>query len=839
MLVIGVRASPVLARSIDLGRSVAFNIESQPLDSALIEFSKQARLQVAIAADAIQAGEASGVHGKVPISVALKVLLRNSGLKYEAVGRSISVTRVIEQPSTSAEVDAQQGGSDRASSVVGSKGLSESSENDSGRLQSKEVLQEVVIKSPYRFLSADTSGSTNLPLPIEQVPQSISLISDDFIKAADLKTLGEIAEYTPGAINVGNPGNFGTAIKLRGFDASQRVDGLNTGASLLEPDYAIFERLEVVKGPSSVVYGTSSPGGLVNFVTKSATPQTPSYIFAQVGSWSSYRIEGQAAGSLDGQDHIRAIGIAIHDQGLSFMHSLYHKRDTVYAGLNADLGSSVKIYVHGGFEREEHPYFDGIPTEPDGSSAPLPRKFFIGSRQTKVTTNAYHTEGELTWSATDVFDVSVKGNYQNTKNNGSFGYGYGLDADPTQPAGTFFTFAGRQSNYLSGFGLGASAIYRLDDMRIKNSFVSIAALYQGRGNSSDSFCGPVCFGTENIYNGEVAISRAINALNVDPFTDIANSRSTAHTLTISGQAIVQPIDPLTLLLGASYSKPRATSSDTILGAAYQDFRFKAQTSYRFGLTYELLPKTYAYVSYSQSFNPQASAPTIDNSIIPPLTGDQYEFGLKYRDEMRGLLLTAALFQIKEKNVLEVAEVTPIGQFFAPIGQVEHKGIELQGIGQITPQWQINAGYAYMDPKITAATYADPVTQVVSESASVGQTELYIPKQTFSLFSTYTLRLGALAGLSAGIGVRYSASVATSYSTLLANEQAYLRGFTKPLPSYALVDATLGYTREKWMMQLNLHNVLDRHYLINNYQTLFYGNVVGDPVNVSLSIRRQF
>ena len=90
-------------------------------------------------------------------------------------------------------------------------------------------LQEIVVTSHYEFLSVDTSGTTNLPLAIEKIPQSISLVSSDFIAATDLKTLGDIAEYTPGALNIGDQEGFGTLIALRGFPAAQAIDGVNVG----------------------------------------------------------------------------------------------------------------------------------------------------------------------------------------------------------------------------------------------------------------------------------------------------------------------------------------------------------------------------------------------------------------------------------------------------------------------------------------------------------------------------------------------------------------------------------------------------------------------------------
>ncbi|MFZ0007865.1 MAG: TonB-dependent receptor plug domain-containing protein, partial [Steroidobacteraceae bacterium] len=144
----------------------------------------------------------------------------------------------------------------------------------------KNPLEEVTVTAHYQFLSADTSGTTNLPLPVEKVPQSINIVSNDFINAADLKTLGQIAEYTPGATNNGSDLGLSSTMSLRGYPAEKAVDGLNDNDTNFEPDYAIYDRLEVVQGPSSVVYGISSPGGLANFVTKSATENTPTYVMA-------------------------------------------------------------------------------------------------------------------------------------------------------------------------------------------------------------------------------------------------------------------------------------------------------------------------------------------------------------------------------------------------------------------------------------------------------------------------------------------------------------------------------------------------------------------------------
>jgi len=873
-------STPVLAGSDGLDRIAEFKIQSKRIDSALLKFSGQAHIQIAMAPEVNGAIETSQLNSAMSARQALDILLKNTGLQYAIVGPStISVAQdVALAPATAAtngygrstlSMDADgrndfggaaspsESNEDQALNTSEGSQESNSIQQPDGHLSSsnseaqpatrttRRVLStnsedstpEIVV-STYRFLAADTSGTTNLPLPIEKVPQAISLVSNDFIKAADLKTLGEIAEYTPGAVNVGNPGNLGFSTKLRGFSAGQALDGIILiGGGLAEPDYAIYDRLELVKGPSSVVYGVGSPGGLVNFVTKSATAQTIDYVSLQVGSWNSFRMEGQVAGSLDSAGRVRAIGVVVRDQGDSFMEAITHEKTTVYGGLNLDLSDSVSAYIHGGYERYVRTNFDGIPTEPDGSSAPVPRSFFIGDENGRLKTSIFHSEGDLTWHATDMLQFNVKGNYEKNVTDGVTAYSSGL-----QPSGDFSVDAGFYSSSVTNYGIGLSSIYHFDNLGLKESFVSLAALYQNSTNPATFYNHGV--GTANLSDGVAAISAAFNAALVGPSVFSGQFNTKAQTTTVSVQSVLKPLDPLSVLLGVSYSKPDA---QTFVDGTESDFNMPSQISYRAGLTYEFLKKTNAYISYSESFSPttllhcdvvsnSSSSACLRASVLQPLTGRQFEIGLKRSSEDERLLLTGALFQIDEQNLPAYEQTINILDYFAAVGQVRHRGIELQAIGQITRSWQINVGYAYLDPKITRAVV--PGTSI--QSATVGQMELYLPKNTVSLYSTYTLAESVLRGLTFGVGVRYVSAQHTAYDTDAANVESFGSSIgTKDLPAYMLVDANLGYAWGKWSAQLNAHNVFDRHYLINNYQTLFYGNVIGDPANVAITIRRSF
>lgn len=837
------------------------NIAAQDLGAALQALANDRNLQLVYATDEVDLLRTSGAVGELSVDQALTKLLSGTGLTYGYLDEKTITVHPINPTLHSQEGAASAAplSSDGSSAVQGedtTKGSerregnqkrffwhqfrlaqanqgtspvnasSSNSQQNSDSSSNAAKLDEIVVTGRYEFLSADTSGATNLPLPIEKVPQSISLVSEDFIKAADIKTLGEIAEYTPGALNVGSQENFNTSIKLRGFTSDLAIDGVNLAAggeysATYEPDWAIIDRLEVVKGPSSVIYGAGSTGGIVNLVTKSATATTPSYVSVQGGSWGSWRVEGQLAGALS--SNVRGLVVAAEDQGNSFIDVINHKTTVLYGAFNADFGPSVTAYLHGGWEYTRRTSFDGIPTEPDGSPAPVPRSFFIGSANGNDFTSVYHGEGGITWHATGMLDLSLKSSFQKTDTHAVAPY-----ADGLQPNGdlsiseTYFP-----ENNLSNLGIAASAVYHFDSLGLLDSFASLQALYQDshfvRGYALATFNGSFS-GNANIFDGEAPITEAFDSA---PFTPVVYTlHQQESTLTISGQSVVKIIDHLSALVGASYTKLNEhTITDTAnsapanyeLTGVPKNYEFPGQMSYRGGLTYEFQPGANAYVSFSQSFEPQ---PYIDvnNALLPPLQGEQYEVGVKYRTLGGHLLLTGAAFRTTQKNSAEYYGLVDGTTRFQAVGEVMHKGVELQALGRITGQWQVNVGYAYLDPKITKDT--DP--------AKVGQTDVFLPKQTADIFTEYAFDTAFLRGFSIGGGVRYVGAERTS-----------LQSLTQDIPSYTLVDFTSGYAIGNWSLRLNAHNILNRRYFINNYQTLYYGNEIGAPANVSLTLRRTF
>lgn len=815
---------------------LVYDLDIPPLDAAqaLNRFAEQTGAITLFPYDLASSKCANAVHGRYTLSRGLDLLLRGTGLSGGFSDNnvvSISHVENAQRKGEGAMPEQKTSLTTRIAAFV--KSILKSPQRSAGnagvhgalvlasvtclagqavaqneQAPGAQQLEEVVVTS-YRFLDEDTSGTTNLPLPIEEVPQSISLVSNDFLKAADIKTLGEVAQYTAGAIYAGNSEGYRTAIKLRGFNPGEAIDGLPLGAGdshAAEYDYAVVERLEIVKGPSSVVYGASSPGGIVNVVTKKATPETVDYLSLDIGMWNTYRVEGQMGGAVDSDGRVSAIGVAAYEQGDSFMDIMKHDRTVLYGGLDFGITDSLTGYVRAGYESNTRTSFDGIPQFADGTQAPVPRSFFIGSDGSRfeLQSDRTYVNAGLDWDVTDLWSISVKSNYTHAKLEGAAVFA----GDLRENGDISLTIEEDLGTKDQVFAAGINTIYKLDGLGLDDSFVSLGAVYnEHRRDAIRQFYG---IGTANIFDGVRAIADFINAA---PAADVLRRHNLDESLlTYSGQAVIHIIDPLTVLIGASYSSTDYDFRSTT--AVPSHYEYNSEISYRGGVTYEFVQGLNGYLSYSESFMPQTLR-DVSEKPLPPLIGEQKEVGVKYAPAGSRALFTAALFEIVQSNKPEYDQTTVTGDKFKAVGEVRHRGAELEVVGQIADRWQVRAGYAYLDPV---------VTKNQGEPERVSKTITYLPNHTASFFTSYELT----DGLTLGAGARYVDSVRTTYDSSV-----------KDLPAYTIVDATAAYIWENWRFQLNVHNLFDEKYYINTYETVYYGNVVGEPANVSVSVRYGF
>lgn len=668
------------------------------------------------------------------------------------------------------------------------------------------ILTEITVTA-NSFLDEDTRGITNLPMPIEKVPQSISILNNDFVKAADLKNMGEIAQYTPGGLWASYSPSYGNQYWLRGFSANFAINGLTVGDQITEPDPAILERYEVVKGPASVVYGAQSPGGIVNLVSKSALPNTPSYISALVGSWGRARVEGQAAGSLNTSGTVRGIAVAAHEEGGSFVDFVKLNKSVVYGGLDFDLTNDLTGYVRASYQRTEDTPYNGIPTFPNGTLVPVPRSYFLGGSNFNALAQATRVDTGLSGKFSDLWSFDLKGIYQHTTHGGNNVYPYNTIATDGS-----FPIGGETFNdwHTDDYTIGGTATRKLDDFGLTDSSVSANVRYQHYRYYILEHTGGGAT-PANIFAGDGAVSNIFNSLIP---SSVYEQDQTMNYLTSSIQAVVKVASPLTLVGGVSNSSPKIDYQT--YNGPWQNLNPGSQTSYRGALVYEPVKGTNLYASYSESFQPNLRIDTNYN-VLQPVSGKQYELGVKVSPTNQ-LLLTAALFEIKENNVAEYS-ATVNGEALYKAADVQHRGLELEATGQIDKHWQVKGGVALLDPKQTA----DPANPV-----NVGETRPWIPKATANLFATYEFR----KNFSVSGGARYVGAVKT-----------YDNSSTSPtpdLPAYTVLDAAVNYSLDRsWHLQANLKNILDKHYYVPSpiFQALWAGLYPGEPRSIALSVRK--
>jgi iron complex outermembrane receptor protein len=678
--------------------------------------------------------------------------------------------------------------------------------------QTADGLEEIVVTA-RRFLDVDTSGITNLPLPIEKVPQSVSIVNNAFVNAADLRTMADVAQYTTGALWASYSPSYGNQIWLRGFSAGYAIDGLTVGDQITEPDSAILERYQIVKGPASVVYGAQSPGGIVDLVAKSASPNTPNYLEALGGSWGHWRLEGQVAGSLNESGSIRAIGVAAHEEGGSFVDFVKLDKTVVYGGLDFDIADGLTGYVRVSYQRTADTPFNGTPVFADGTLPSVSRSFFVGGSRYEAVAQATRVDEGLSWKPGDLWSFDLKSVYQHTDHGGDNRYNYSTLA----PDGSFPIGGEVFKNwYTDDFTIGASTIRKLDDLGLAGSSISANIRYQHYNYSIFENTGGG--GTANIFDGDQAVSDIFNAFVP---TGSYQQDETLDYLTGATQAVVKLLDPLTLVGGLSYSYPWIENQ--VSDGPFKNLNPGGQADYRGAVIYEPIKGLNLYYSYSESYQPNLRIDTSYN-VLPPVSGRQNEIGAKYLTPSGDLLLSAALFDIHESNVA-VYDSFVDGESLYKASGVRHRGLELEGTGRITDRWQIRAGFALLDPTVTE----DP-----TNPKNVGETRPWLPQQTANLFTSYDFGQAFVGDddFTVGGGMRYVGPVKTYDNASLATAQ---------IPAYIVFDASVGYSIGRYQFQLNLKNMFDEHYFVGTpiFASLAGDLFPGEPRSVTASMRVEF
>lgn len=664
-----------------------------------------------------------------------------------------------------------------------------------------------------------TTVGTKMQMVQRDIPQSVTIVSEQRMEDQQLQTLGDVMDNTMG-ISKSTTDSDRSNFYSRGFEIDNyMVDGIptyfesrwNLGDS--QSDTALFERVEVVRGANGLMTGTGNPSAAINMVRKHATSREfKANLSAEYGSWNKQRYVMDMQSPLTEDGNLRSRIVAGYQDSDSWLDN-YNQKRTFFSGiLDADLGTSTSLSAGYEYQRIDinNQTWGGLPRwNTDGSTKHYDRahstspdwayndkefnKVFFTLKQRfaddwQATLNATHTEAKFDSKAMyiDAFVNKGTGMLEGPYSN----YGPGFD----YIGGTGWNSGKRKVDAVDLFADGGYELLgRQHTMMVGGSF----SRQTNRYTNSWANVYPDEFGSFYDYNGNFPETNwGSQSLAQD---DTTNMKSLYAATRIS------LADPLHLILGARYTN---WSVNTLTS----DMEKNHTTPYA-GLVYDINDNWSAYASYTSIFQPQNYRDS-SGKYLDPITGNNYEAGLKSDWMNSRLTTTLSVFRIEQDNLGQSTGRTIQGSTDVAYESVDgtvSKGVEFEINGALTDNWQMTFG----------------ATRYVAEDNEGKAVNPQLPRTTVKLFTSY--RLPAMPELTVGGGVNWQNSVYTYQDTPYGTWRA-------SQGSYALVDLFTRYhVTKNFSLQGNLNNLFDK-----TYDTNVEGEIVyGEPRNVSLTASYQF
>ncbi|MES3107480.1 TonB-dependent siderophore receptor [Sphingomonas aurantiaca] len=659
------------------------------------------------------------------------------------------------------------------------------------------------------------SSGTKTDTPLAETPQSITVITSDDIAGRSLQNLNQALRFVAGVTpeTRGASAEVYDQFKLRGFDAPVYLDGLkqfgsSSGYAVPQVDVSRLDRIEVIKGPASVLYGQSSPGGLVAESSKLPLDQALyGAISGTYGNYDLYRVDADLGGRAGEGVLWRINGSA---NGADTQQKFgKRERQTISAAVTAGAGSSTSFTLLGAYSHDPYngdygvfPASGTLLANPNGK---LPTSFDGGeagnrfSRDQAALTYIFRHDFGGGWA------FRSSGRYQYVKANLGLIYtAGGLDSrDPTGQTFLRASYATREK--LNNWTFDNQLSGTVQTGPIKHTL--LFGVDRQVAHSIEDFA----FGTAPSLNGYAPVYGTVTV----PQTPAAVPNPFAgYTAIQQRQQGIYAQDQMALgdlRVVLSGRQDWARSEQVGLGVKHDEkFTYRAAALYT--LPFGLAP----YASYSTSFEQQGGTvlrPDGTLGIADPSLGKQLEAGAKFTIPGTQILLSGAWFRIDQTNVLTS---TPTFSLSTQTGKVRSQGVEFEGSAPLP--YGFNARVAFSRQRVK-------VTQDANAPQRVGRGLETVGRGGASLGLDWAAPEGALAGLTIGGAVRHVDQV---YAGVTPGETQ-----GRSSPSYTVYDALVRYDLEKLAPSLrglslavNGANIFDKKYLTScfaNYNWCWYGN----------------
>jgi iron complex outermembrane recepter protein len=579
------------------------------------------------------------------------------------------------------------------------------------------------------YVASEVRAGTKTDTAIERVPQSIAVVSREQIEDRKVQTLTEAVNYTAGVTTsvFGFDPRF-DSFYIRGFNVQETGvyrDGLRElGAGFAFPRTEPYTLggITILKGPSSVLYGGGSPGGIVNLTSKRPTEDPFYEVEAQIGTQSRRQLNFDASGPMGEGDNFlyRLTGVA-------------RDADTDYIGVADDRGVIAPAFTFRSDDRNTHLTILG--EYGDLTTGGGVGYFTENGRPTpyQLTDPAYADFDQEQWRIGYEFEhrfnetVTVRQNLRTAHVDADVKY---TQIDAISPDRLTATrSAWRIPSTASTFQVDNQAQFDFDTGEVKHQVLGGIDYSYIDASTAYGFTAAPDLDLVRLNYGQQRIDgpSAIDAYRLDTLQNQTG-------VYLQDQAEYRRF---VLTLGGRYDW-LTTKTFNILPSTASNEQDDTNFSGRVGLAYLFDNGLSPYVSYSTSFAPTVGS-TFSGSAFSPSKGEQEEVGIKYKPADLNLLATAALFRIRQSNVLSTDPVN--NGFQIQQGEVTSQGFELELTASVVEGLNVTGAYTYLDLENTGGD-------------NLGFVPLGIPRQQFSLWTDYTVQGGIAEGLSFGAGTRF-------------------------------------------------------------------------------------
>jgi len=654
----------------------------------------------------------------------------------------------------------------------------------------EQVKSSVTVTAEPGYVVTESAAGTKTSTPLLDVPQAITVVDRQLLDDQGAVKIDDALKNVAGVM----PGGYYDGwdyYRIRGFDASftTYIDGLRGGNGMAEETFGL-ESVEVIKGPSSALYGESVLGGLVNLRSKRPGSEGFAKVQFTGGSFGFLEPAIDIGGPLNSSHTVYARLTGLYRMQDSFSNYAYKHRSYIAPALTWEINPSTTLTFLSRFQRDNGRHAFPLPAE--GTVLPningeLPISTYSG--ELGSANKVEESNKQFGYQFTHRFNDSISFHqnlrldwYQNDWNH--LLYPGFLDADQRTLYRYPLDWAGNWNDYAVDSGLEAT--FKTGSVR-HNVLVGLDYYRQPNEYHGES----IDFADPSQY---MPIDLFHPVYGTTPFP-VLQPYSSGKTITQFTGVYLQDqarlLRRLTLTLGGrfDYATNHEEPDPSHTNTAFTP---------RVGLTYELVPGAALYTSFSKSFLPQTGRMFDGSSsggFVPPETGQQWEAGVKTSLVGGRLSTTLAVYQLSRKNVITTDPVHP--NFYLLTGEQRSRGVELETALRLRPGWNLTAAYALTNAKVTE-----------DSDIPVGTPTQNVPRHSFNIWSTYEVQHGWARGLGLGFGGTYY----TDQSGDLLD--------TFKIPGYGLVNASVFYRRRHLSWQLNLNNLADNRYFTGSYDALY-------------------